>query len=94
MWQIRISKRCLRDVQRSPTHIRDAFRRVFLSKPSVENPFDLAELGARLEKLSGTESAYKVRIGSYRVGVFLERDTQTLKVVRLMHRRDIYRVFP
>lgn len=94
MWEIKISRRCLRDVKNAPKHIREAFHRIFLSKEFIENPFDERDLRARIEKLSGAENAYKVRIGDYRVGIFLDRETQTLKVVRLLHRRDIYRYFP
>ena len=94
MWQIQIGKRCLRDVRKTPKHVRGAFQRIFLANKSVNNPFDESELGARLEKLSGTEDAYKVRIGKYRAGIFLDRATHTLKVVKFLHRREIYRYFP
>ncbi|MBP1468695.1 type II toxin-antitoxin system RelE/ParE family toxin [Candidatus Chloroploca sp. M-50] len=35
---------------------------------------------------------YRIRIGDYRLGLFVEDDTIT--VVRFLHRRDIYRYFP
>lgn len=35
---------------------------------------------------------YRIRIGDYRLGFFIEDDTIT--IVRFLHRRDIYRYFP
>ncbi len=35
---------------------------------------------------------YRIRIGDYRLGLIVESDTVT--VVRFLHRRDIYRYFP
>ncbi len=46
----------------------------------------------QLKKLAGHKSAYRVRIGNYRVGFFYENN----KVIfaRIVHRKDIYKVFP
>jgi mRNA interferase RelE/StbE len=45
-----------------------------------------------LKKLAGHKSAYRVRLGDYRVGFFYENH----KVIfaRVIHRKDIYKVFP
>ena len=45
-----------------------------------------------LKKLAGHKSAYRVRIGDFRVGFFYENH----KVIfaRVIHRKDIYKVFP
>lgn len=45
-----------------------------------------------LKKLVGHKSAYRVRIADYRVGFFYENH----KVIfaRVVHRKDIYDVFP
>ena len=45
-----------------------------------------------LKKLKGFKSAYRVRIGDYRVGFFLEG--QKVQLARIVHRKDIYKVFP
>jgi mRNA interferase RelE/StbE len=45
-----------------------------------------------LKKLTGHKSAYRVRIGDYRVDLFLENDT--VAFARIVHRKDIYKVFP
>ncbi len=45
-----------------------------------------------IEKLKGHQTAYKIRIGNYRMGIFLEKDTVILS--RLLHRKEIYKKFP
>ena len=45
-----------------------------------------------LKKLAGHKSAYRVRIGDYRVGFFYEG--QKVIFARVVHRKDIYKVFP
>jgi mRNA interferase RelE/StbE len=45
-----------------------------------------------LKKLAGHKSAYRVRIGNYRVGFFYENNKAIF--ARVIHRKDIYKVFP
>ncbi|MEB3232703.1 MAG: type II toxin-antitoxin system RelE/ParE family toxin [Leptolyngbyaceae bacterium] len=45
-----------------------------------------------LKRLRGDDQAYRIRVGDYRIGVFVDGDTMTL--ARVKHRRDIYRYFP
>ena len=45
-----------------------------------------------LKKLAGHKSAYRVRLGDYRVGFFYEN--QRIIFARVIHRKDIYKVFP
>ena len=47
---------------------------------------------ANLKKLSGYKSAFRIRIGDYRIGVINENDTVTF--VAFAHRKDIYKRFP
>ena len=46
----------------------------------------------QLKKLKGHRSAYRVRIADYRVGFFLEG--QKIIIARVIHRKEIYKVFP
>jgi mRNA interferase RelE/StbE len=50
-----------------------------------------SELGD-LKKMTGTKDCYRIRIGSYRLGVVIEEDT--VEFVRCLNRRDLYRYFP
>lgn len=45
-----------------------------------------------LKKLAGHKSAYRIRLGDYRVGIFYEN--KTVIFARIIHRKDIYKVFP
>jgi len=50
------------------------------------------EAVAKLKKLKGEDGYFRVRIGDYRVGLYLEGDT--VLFVRILHRREFYRYFP
>ena len=45
-----------------------------------------------LKKLSGYKSAFRIRIGDYRIGVIIEKNTVTF--VAFAHRKEIYNRFP
>ena len=45
-----------------------------------------------LKKLKGFKTAYRIRIGDYRIGVFIDGDI--VEFARVVHRKDIYRLFP
>jgi mRNA interferase RelE/StbE len=57
----------------------------------IESVNDLENL-PNLKKLTGHKSAYRVRIGDYRVGFFYE--SRKVIFARIVHRKDIYKVFP
>lgn len=45
-----------------------------------------------LKKLKAEGSYYRIRTGSYRIGLIIENNTVTF--VRVLHRKEIYRYFP
>jgi mRNA interferase RelE/StbE len=45
-----------------------------------------------IKKLSGHKSAYRIRIGDYRIGVFV--DGNKVQFARVLNRKDIYKLFP
>ena len=47
---------------------------------------------SNLKKLKGHKNAYRVRLGDYRIGLLLDGNTVTF--ARLLHRKDIYNIFP
>ena len=57
----------------------------------IESESDLNNI-PNLKKLVGHKSAYRVRIGDYRVGFFYE--TRKVIFARVVHRKDIYKLFP
>ena len=44
------------------------------------------------KKLKGHKTAYRIRVGDYRLGFFYENSTILLG--RFVHRKDIYKIFP
>ena len=45
-----------------------------------------------IKKLKGSKIAYRIRIGDYRIGLFIENNT--VEFARVVHRKDIYKLFP
>ena len=45
-----------------------------------------------LKKLSGYKNAFRIKIGDYRIGVFIEKNN--VEFARVVHRKEIYKVFP
>jgi mRNA interferase RelE/StbE len=45
-----------------------------------------------VKKLSGYKFAYRIRVGNYRIGVFIEDGI--VEFARIAHRKEIYKVFP
>ncbi len=45
-----------------------------------------------IKKLKGYRNAYRIRIGDYRIGVFVEGNQ--VDFARVLNRREIYRFFP
>ena len=46
----------------------------------------------QLKKLKGYKSAFRIKVGDYRIGLFIENDV--IEFVRILHRKDIYNLFP
>jgi mRNA interferase RelE/StbE len=46
----------------------------------------------KTKRLKGHKSAYRIRIGDYRLGLFFENSI--ISLARFLHRKDIYKIFP
>ncbi|QSE96281.1 type II toxin-antitoxin system RelE family toxin [Fulvivirga lutea] len=57
----------------------------------LESEESLEEI-ANLKKLRGHPTAYRIRLGDYRIGLFY--DQEEVKLVRFLKRSDIYKLFP
>ncbi|MCX6206561.1 MAG: type II toxin-antitoxin system RelE/ParE family toxin [Bacteroidetes bacterium] len=44
------------------------------------------------EKMTGYENFYKIRFGDYRIG--LNKTSTHIELIRVLHRKEIYKVFP
>jgi len=57
----------------------------------VEKANSISEI-KNLKKLKGFSSAYRIRMGDFRIGVFIEDNK--VEFARIIHRKDIYKMFP
>ena len=57
----------------------------------IPNAADLSAI-ANLSKLKGDDTAYRIRVGDYRIGFFMKDDEIVMS--RVLHRSEIYRYFP
>jgi len=46
----------------------------------------------QLKKMEGYKNAFRIRVESYRIGIFIENEK--IIFVRVLHRRNIYEYFP
>ena len=53
---------------------------------------DALEAIPNIKKLNGQKTAYRIRLGDYRLGFFFQNSTIT--IARFVHRKDIYKIFP
>lgn len=58
---------------------------------NVEEAVSMRDI-VNLKKLTGYKNVYRIKIGNYRIGIFIENNT--VEFARVVHRKDIYRVFP
>jgi mRNA interferase RelE/StbE len=52
----------------------------------AQNPFPQG-----VEKLSGSESAYRIRLGDYRIVYEVVVEAKLVEIQRVRHRKDVYR---
>lgn len=62
-----------------------------LAFQTIPNCSDITEI-KKLKKLKGAKNAYRIRMGDYRIGVFITNEIITFS--RVLHRKQIYRDFP
>ncbi len=59
---------------------------IIINVEKASNPIDVKNL----KKLIGYKN--RIKTGDYRIGVFIENNT--IEFARIVHRKDIYKVFP
>jgi mRNA interferase RelE/StbE len=58
---------------------------------SLQNADNIKEI-KNLKKLKGSNYFYRIKIGEYRVGLEIEK--KSVELIRVLHRKDIYKYFP
>ena len=57
----------------------------------VENAKSIIDINS-IKKLKGHRTAFRIRTGLYRIGLFIENDEVLFTIID--HRKDIYKKFP
>lgn len=83
------NKKFLKDLASIPKRDRDKIENFVFEE--INSVISLADLH-KLEKLSGYQNYYKIRFGNYRVGIKLDHEELTFE--RVLHRKEIYKLFP
>ena len=58
---------------------------------NIESSKTLKEI-PNLKKLIGYKNIFRIKFGNYRIGLFFENDV--VELARVLHGKDIYRIFP
>jgi mRNA interferase RelE/StbE len=87
--KIGFDKKFEKDFDRVPSEIQKAV------KSAIQNVLETNATKeiSNLKKLTGFKHHYRIKIGSYRIGIYLEND-ETIIFSRILHRKEIYRFFP
>ncbi|HMT07455.1 MAG TPA: type II toxin-antitoxin system RelE/ParE family toxin [Pyrinomonadaceae bacterium] len=83
---VEFTKSAEKEFLRLPKRIRDKFAEAF--KLLAISPF--SEL-LRIKKLKGTEDAFRIRVGEYRLIYKVEADQLIVLVIKTGHRSEVYR---
>ena len=83
-FRIEWKKSTRKDLRKLPASIVD--RIVEAVEGLAENPFPHGT-----EKLAGSEHAYRIRLGDYRIVYEVVAELKLIEVQRVRHRKDVYR---
>ena len=85
-----LTKRFLKELDSLPESIRNRAESVVFEELRCYMPFSLGYI----EKMTGYADKYKIRIGSYRIGLTINKTEKLIVCQRIAHRKDIYNIFP
>jgi mRNA interferase RelE/StbE len=79
----------LKDIGKLPTaELKNEVADIILA---VEAAASFSEI-RHVKKLKGFKTAYRIRVGDFRIGLLVTQ--QTVEFVRVVNRKDIYKLFP
>ena len=85
---IEIRKSFEKDAAKLPASLKTQLAIIIEHLESLKKLSDLSSC----KKLAGFKNAYRIRLGNYRIGFFFENET--VELIRILNRKDIYRYFP
>lgn len=84
MYEVLLERRAERDLKR--LEAKDFHRIIREIKALAENP---RPPGCR--KITGSEHDWRIRIGAYRVIYEIDENARAVRIMRVRHRREVYR---
>lgn len=89
-WRVRHARTFYKELARLPAGVRSQIEKVAFGEEIKQYPF----LSGKVQRLKGYRSYYKLRVGSYRVGLRIDFTSRVIEFLRALHHKDIYRRFP
>lgn len=86
---IKVNRTFLKELAKLPAKERRKVEKLLFEE--VENFTTLSQI-PNFQKLKGYRNYYKIRFGDYRAG--LKYENNTIFFERILHRKDIYKVYP
>lgn len=87
--KVEFLKQFNRDAKKiSAQSVRNEVTKAIVNVESAANRNDIKGL----KKLSGHKNAFRIKIGDYRIGIFIVNET--VQFAHVIHRKDIYKIFP
>jgi mRNA interferase RelE/StbE len=83
-YQIEITTRAAKQLKKLPEDIKISIEEKIQELSNNPRPNGVV-------KLEGEEDTYRVRVGKYRILYEIKDDLLIVKVVKISHRRDVYR---
>lgn len=69
-------------------HIKERLLKIIEEVESASRIYEIKNI----KKLAGDKISYRIRLADYGIGIYYENNT--IEFVRIVHRKDIYKVFP
>ena len=89
-YRIRHTRTFYKELARLPAGVRSQIEEIAFGEEIKQDPF----LRGKVQRLKGYREYYKLRTGSYRVGLRIDLKERVVEFRRALHRKDIYRRFP
>ena len=88
-WKVEYKKRFLKELSKLPIKIQIRVEVIVFEQLTKSDPFSLGII----EMMVGYPNKYKIRIGSYRIGITIEKSKKLIICQRIAHRKEIYKIF-
>jgi mRNA interferase RelE/StbE len=87
-WQIVFQKSAYKEYQKLPKKV----------KSKIDESLEILSISPfndilKFKKIRGKDNHYRIRVGNYRVVYTPREDTLVIRIIRVGHRKDIYKFF-